>query len=178
MEIGDKVKFNKYVPINESGVPFKKIVDTYISFSDEPDVIHKRKQGLYPWERKVNDGESTSSWQIRKFDIDEKEGIYIGSIRKKIKRSYKIRPIEEPTEVIAEEQSSWEHLRTRPIVRGPSIIGRPRARFDRPSRNQNRLDDPYKRDELAIIAVSKTKRYVVDMEDILIYNFNSKIKII
>lgn len=161
MEIGDKVKFNKYVPINESGVPFKKIVDTYISFSDEPDVIHKRKQGLYPWERKVNDGESTSSWQIRKFDIDEKEGIYVGSIRKKIKRIYKIQPVVEENRISI-----------------GSLLRSPRARFDRPSRNQNRLDDPYKRDELAIIAVSKTKRYVVDMEDILIYNFNSKIKII
>jgi hypothetical protein len=171
MEIGDKVKFNIYVPISEDGNT--KLIDTIIthrlidpSTNEEQSITRKVKAS--PWN--ITRTDSTVSWNIRKIEIPEKEGIYIGSLRKKLSRSYKSRI-----------QSSITDTPVTPVIGNRLFevewVSRPRPR-NWTSRNPRRIDNPNKLDELAIIAVSKSKRYVVDMKDLVEYNIKNKVKII
>lgn len=169
MEIGDKVKFNTHVPISEDGNT--KLIDTIIthrlidlSTNEEQSVTRKVKAS--PWD--ITRTDSTVSWNIRKIEIPEKEGIYIGSLRKKLSRSYKRRIQSSITDTpVTPRTENW-------LSEG---LPRPRPR-NWTSRNPRRIDNPNKLDELAIIAVSKSKRYVVDMKDLVEYNIKNKVKII
>lgn len=185
MEIGDKVKFNKYLPIKESGDT--KLADILVT-----ELIPDPTGGLMPSGKLVKrkfrpwyshrDGNHVS-WSILKCNISETEGVYIGSLRKKLCRTYLAPISDDPSTprfrnrdnnpmfhtISVDRVNPRNGLVTRDLVPRPSHWT---------SKNPRRVDDPNKLDELAIIAVSKTKRYVVDMKDIFEYNFKSKVKIV
>lgn len=184
MEIGDKVKFNKYVPISENGVVKTITVPhTFTHMDLEMHIIgtETRMRKIWPWEYTRNNEARTISWDIRKFNTEEKEGIYIGSLRKKLSRSYRLTEERSPEVGIRNRPLNWT---IRPSGNGllDQILDNNAITSQRPhnwtTRNPRRIDNPNQLEELAIIAVSKTKRYVVHMKDIIEYNIKSKIKII
>lgn len=191
MEIGDKVKFNKYVPITENGqlrtliIPFTvRVLNENLEWAGE---METRKRKEYPWQIVRTD--TTVSWNIKKFPVSEKEGVYIGSLRKKLSRSYRL---SEPVSPETRRENRLGRVVNRDTMSGTGLLDQILDNSDieipqiitsrRPlnwtTRNPRRIDNPNHLDELAIIAVSKTKRYVVDMKDIVEYNIRNKFKIL
>jgi hypothetical protein len=174
MVIGEKVKFNKHLLINEAG----KIIYDKLGiriFTNEKGEEQRSSIRIYPWIKERKD--RVLHWRLRKLEIPEKSGVYIGSIYKKLDRSYKL--TEETTPSLRRRRGIHLERIFRPDpFQEISAVSEPPRPSTWTTKNPNRLDNPNKLDELAIIAVSKTKRYVVDMKDIFEYNMSSNIKIL
>lgn len=163
MEIGDKLIFDTYLPITTAG-DFKDFFYEY----------NGRRRRSRPWVVTLDTNSNVISWEVNRIYIKKQEGIFIGTFKKKLKRDYDLR-YRSDTRTVAEEEPilATDNI-FRETVRGVPI----RHRLDRTSSNPNRLDNPRELSTLAIIATSKRKRYVVDMEDIHRCNIRNTIKII
>ena len=161
MEIGDKLYFDTYLPINTAGY--------YETTYNE---VNGRRRRLRQWSIEMNLDTGMISWIANKITIKKQQGIFIGTFKKKLRRDYR-----SAASRIAEQEPTLaldNRFHVREIVRGRREF----VRTDRPSRNPNRLDNPRQLSTLAIIATSKTKRYVVDMNDLNRCNLQGKIKIL
>lgn len=158
--------FDKYLPINTNG-NYKKVyitseedvldfdIETNALFNTGKKQIVKRVVPIWLKDR----NESTTSFVMNRVKTDPIVGTYIGSFKKKLKRTYK-------RAVTAEEENEILDYRRR--LRTPNSV----------SNAPHRLDNPYKLDEIAIIAVSNTKRYAVSMNDLFLSTFHQKFKVL
>lgn len=158
IKIGDKVKFDEYIPYNYmTGSKLIKTLKTNARIGGRQVVLDR--------------GPQITTYKT--LLIGNKEplvGIYIGSFKKKLNRSY--RRSEPGTERTLEE-------RLRDIRQNPSIITLDDLALSRirPSKSPNRLDDPRKLDKMAMLRVGG-KMIGVPMSNIFKCNYTDIFKVI
>lgn len=170
MEIGDKVYFNKYLALDSNGKEKKVNITINVAelnpFNEEGNV-ELRTVLVSPWVKKITD--DRVEYKIREVSIEKKSGVFIGTFRKKLKRCYSKGRSNTP---VVERETPLGIIRE-PVVRRP-----PRNLNMTSTRNPFRVDNPYSLDEVAIIAISNTRRYTVSMKHLLECNIRNKFKII
>lgn len=157
IKIGDKVKFDTYIPYNYmTGTKLGKTLKTNARIGGRSVVLDR--------------GSSVTTYKTLMIGNREPlTGIYIGSFKKKLNRSYRrSEPVPVPTfeerlrDVRAMPRVSLEDLALHRI---------------RPSRNPNRLDDPRKLDKMAMLRVGG-KMIGVPMSNIFKCNYKDIFKVI
>ena len=170
MEIGDKIYFDKYLPLDETG-KFKDIRYPVEILSIPLDgngmsssTISLRKVPKYIITH--NDPNIVTYKTVKLNTTELKSGKFLGTFRKKLERSYRT----DATQAVEQNRMPPEP------IRGSRV--RPFRTVDRYSNNSRRLDNPRSLSTLAIIATSTRKRYIVDMEDVHRLNIDKRLKII
>jgi hypothetical protein len=142
MDIGDKVRFDSYIPMNIiNNKPFRNTLSG--AKVERNRMGHLKRTPTTVEYKTVLFKESTPL-----------EGIYVGHFFKKLNRKYKLSTREE-LEAMERERS----------IRGRLIAQRIPSR-DKYSSNPRRLDDPRKLDKIAIVSVGR-RMIGVPMNNIL-----------
>lgn len=174
MNIGDKIKFDCYLPYSSSGKLLHKIKDNTKPWGWDSTILPFR-----------NDSETNHiyGWEIKKIQTVLRTGVFLGFTNRKLKRIYN-RPI---TNRILDNSvfGNIAHgtsvtrsvfdipmtpVETVPIANANTILRHGNSRY--------RIDNKYKLDKLAIIGTSKFKRYYVDYKDIIRVNLNDTLEIL
>jgi hypothetical protein len=154
IKIGDKVKFDTYLPHNYmTGMPLKKTL--------------KDKTRIYLRGRSVLVRTET----LTKFkahiitETEQLEGIYVGPFRKKLIRTYKRTAV------------STQRLPGESIITWMQRTNMPTPRFDRPTTNPRRVDDPRALDNMVMLKIGR-RLIGVPMGNIYKCNFGYTFKVI
>jgi len=173
MKIGDKVIINRILPLTATGriKPIKQctisktrqeIENERISFIDRDGQrfvdmtipVVERKTIFHPVSEKITKANGNIIYRLNKVNIEQKEGILVGFLKKKLSREY------------------TSDVGKIPERGGVGFVNRIRRR-DRNRRSPNRVDNFHKLDTAAIIALSNYKMVVVDVKDLIFNNIKT-----
>lgn len=162
MNIGDKIKFDCYLPYSSSGKLLHKIKDNTKPWGWDSTILPFR-----------NDSETNHiyGWEIKKIQTALKTGVFLGFTNRKLKRIYN-RPI---TNRILDNSVFGNIAHGTSVTRETSVNTNTILRH---GNSRYRVDNKYKLDKLAIIGTSKFKRYYVDYKDIIRVNLNDTLEIL
>lgn len=172
MKIGDKVIINRILPLTATG-RIKPIKQCTISktrqeieneripfididgqrFVDATIPVAKTRTIFHPVSEKITKANGNIIYRLNKVNIEQKEGILVGFLKKKLSREY--------TANVGKIPDSGE------------VLSRIARRRDRNRRSPNRVDNFHKLDTAAIIALSNYKMVVVDVKDLIFNNIKT-----